>query len=180
MAYVEPIIEGKSYRFTVKVGKPQDAEGAKRGTTAGKRAAFNCLMSGVPITYDYIRDEGKSGRMGTKLMVIVAEGTRGRVYLSPISEHEELTKGIQTTWKPENPLHGKCRVNVSNYGMDTFGDLFTPRQLVALTTFSDLVTDARDLIKTHAINAGMPDDGKGLNQGGLGATAYADAVGDKT
>ena len=31
-AYVEPVIEGGGYRFTVKVGKPKDAEAAKNGT----------------------------------------------------------------------------------------------------------------------------------------------------
>ncbi|EQD70736.1 hypothetical protein B1A_06151, partial [mine drainage metagenome] len=177
-AYVEPVIEGGSYRFTVKVGKPKDAEGAKRGTTAGKRAAFNCLMSGVPVTYDHIRKEGKAGRMGVKLMAIVAEGDRGRVYLGPTGEMEAIALTAQPTWRPETTLPVNPRdFKTPNYGLTTFADLFTPRQLVALTTFSDLVTEARDLIKTHAINAGMPDDGKGLDQGGLGATAYAEAVG---
>jgi len=134
------------YTFEVKIGKPADAESAKRGTSAGKRAAFRCLMSDTPITYDYIREEGKAGRMGVKLMAIVAEGDRGRVYLSPTPEMEEIALSAQPTWRPETPLHGKCRVNVSNYGLDVYGDLFTSRQLVALTTFSDLVQEARELV----------------------------------
>ena len=63
-AYVEPVIEGGGYRFTVKVGKPKDAEGAKNGTKLASGQTFKCLMSGVPMTYDYIREEGKAGRMG--------------------------------------------------------------------------------------------------------------------
>ncbi|QKE41378.1 MAG: DUF1156 domain-containing protein [Ferrovum myxofaciens] len=177
-AYVEPVIEGKIYRFTVKVGKPKDAEGAKNGTAAGKRAAFKCLMSGVPVTYDHIREEGKAGRMSVKLMAIVAEGDRGRVYLGPTGEMEAIALTAQPTWRPETTLPVNPRdFKTPNYGLTTFADLFSPRQLVALTTFSDLVTEALDFIKTHAINAGMPDDGKGLDQGGLGATAYAEAVG---
>ncbi|MFZ1446668.1 MAG: DUF1156 domain-containing protein, partial [Candidatus Dechloromonas phosphoritropha] len=152
-AYVEPVIEGGGYRFTVKVGKPKDAEGAKLGTSAGKRSGFLCLMSGAPMTYGYIRDEGSAGRMGAKLMAIVAEGTRGRVYLAPTSEHEAAALKAQPEWKPDTPLHGKCRVNVSNYGFDTYGDLFTPRQLVALTTFSDLVAEARERVKCDALKA---------------------------
>ena len=93
-----------AYRFTVKVGKPKDAEGAKLGTTAGKRAAFRCLMSGVPITYDHIREEGKAGRMGARLMAIVAEGERGRVYLAPTPEMEAIALTAQPTWKPETML----------------------------------------------------------------------------
>jgi putative DNA methylase len=76
-AYVEPLIENGGYRFTVKVGKPKNAAGAKLGTTAGKRAAFRCLMSGVPVTYEHIRAEGKDGRMSAKLMAIVAEVIAG-------------------------------------------------------------------------------------------------------
>jgi putative DNA methylase len=62
-------------------------------------------------------------------------------------------------WKPEIQLHGKCRVNVSNYGMDVFGDLFTSRQLVALTTFSDLVGEVMPQIRREALSAGLMDDG---------------------
>ncbi|MDK9705055.1 MAG: DUF1156 domain-containing protein [Sulfuritalea sp.] len=176
-AYVEPVIEGGSYRFSVKVGKPQDAEGAKLGTTAGKRAAFKCLMSCVPVTYDHIREEGKAGRMGAKLMAIVAEGDRGRVFLAPTPEMEAIALTAQPTWRPETTLPVNPRdFKTPNYGLITFADLFTPRQLVALTTFSDLVAEARERVKADAIAAGLPDDGLALAKVGAGATAYADAV----
>ena len=81
-AYVEPVIEDGGYRFTVKVGKPKDAEAAKNGTKLARGANFRCLMSGTPIAGDYIKAEGKAGRMGARLMAIVAEGERGRVYLA--------------------------------------------------------------------------------------------------
>ena len=176
-AYVQPVIEGHGYRFTVKAGKPEDAETAKAGTTAGKRQAFRCLMSGVPIPYDYIRNEGKAGRMGVRLMAIVAKGDRNRVYLSATEEHAEVAYKMEAPWKPEVQLEGKTRVNVSNYGFATFGDLFTPRQLVALTTFSDLVAEVMKRVKQDAANAGLPDDERPLRDGGTGATAYAEAVG---
>ncbi len=76
---VEPVIEGDGYRFTVKVGKPRDPEGTKKGTTAGKRNAFKCLMSGVPVTYDHIRAEGKAGRKGARMMAITLGISRRRV-----------------------------------------------------------------------------------------------------
>ncbi|MDS4055371.1 hypothetical protein, partial [Accumulibacter sp.] len=177
-AYVEPVIEKGSYRFTVKVGKPKDAEEAKLGTTAGKRAAFKCLMSGVPVTYDHIRNEGKAARMGAKLMAIVAEGERGRVYLAPTAEHEAAAAKAKPEWTPDNALPVNPRdFKTPNYGLTTYGDLFTPRQLVALTTFSDLVAEARERVKRDALAAGLPNDGKGLAEGGAGATAYAEAVG---
>jgi len=177
-AYVEPVVEGGGYRFTVKVGKPKDAERAKLGTTAGKRAAFKCLMSSVPVTYDYIRDEGKAGRMGAQLMAIVAEGARGRVYLAPTPEHEVTAHKANPNWKPEHLLPVNPRdFKTPNYGLTTFADLFTPRQLVALTTFSDLVGEAIEKIKHDAIAAGLPEDNLRLAAQGTGATAYADAIG---
>ena len=86
-------------------------------------------------------------------MAIVAEGERGRIYLPPTEAMEAIARQAKPEWKPETPLHGKCRVNVSNYGFDTYGDLFTPRQLVALTTFSDLVQEARARVLVDALGA---------------------------
>ncbi len=173
-AYVQPVIVGDNYHFEVILGKPPEI--AKNGTSAGKRAGFLCLLSGASLDYKYIRSEGTAGRMGQKLMAVVAEGTRGRHYLAPTTEMDLIASNITVDWKPETKLHGKCRVNVSNYGIDVYGDLFTPRQLKALTTFSDLVQQARTKVKTDALNNGMSDDDLGLDSGGMGATAYADAV----
>ena len=116
--------------------------------------------------------------MGARLMAIVAEGDRGRVYLSPTPEHGSRRA------RGEAGVEARCRdlpvslvaLNVVEYGLTRFGDLFTPRQLVALTTFSDLVQEARERVKRDALAAGLPDDGKPLDAGGTGATGYADAV----
>ena len=176
-AYVEPVIEGRGYRFTVKVGDPSDLDAAKMGTTAGKRRAFRCLMSGVPVTYDHIRAEGKEGHMGARLMAIVAEGDRSRIYVTPTSLHDEIARGVSPTWRPDMPLPDNPRdFKTPNYGLPTFADLFTSRQLVALTTFSDLVGDATGRVRRDAVAAGLPDDGRPLREGGAGATAYAEAV----
>jgi putative DNA methylase len=178
-AYVEPVIEGGGYRFTVKVGTPKNAEAAKNGTKLARGANFKCVMSGTPVQASYIRAEAQAGRMGARLMAIVAEGERGRVYLSPTSEHEAVPRTAKPAWKPDlkvpTPCHDVDRLPM--YGMPTWGDAFTPRQLVALTTFSDLVGEARDSIRRDAVSAGLPDDGKPLRDGGSGAAAYAEAVG---
>ena len=177
-AYVEPVIEERGYRFTVKVGVPADTNAVKLGTTAGKRSAFRCLMSGVPVTYAHIRSEGKAGRMGVRLLSVVAEGDRGRVYLDPTMDHEAIAREAPAAWKPDMPLPDNPRdFKTPNYGLVTYADLFTPRQLVALTTFSDLVQEARERARHDAVAAGLADDGKPLRDGGTGASAYADAVG---
>ena len=121
-AYVEPVIEGGGYRFTVKVGKPKDADGAKNGTKLARGANFRCLMSGTPISGDYIKAEGKAGRMGARLMAIVAEGGRGRVYLAPTSEHEAAAREAKPTWRPEGEIAARMTGgNCTPYGLDVLG-----------------------------------------------------------
>ena len=176
-AYVEPVIEGREYRFTVKVGTPPDAEAATAGTKLS-RGSFRCLLSDVPIRYEYVDDEANAGRMHERLMAIVAAGDRKRVYLPPTPEAEAVTREAKPSWKPDLPSRGTWASNAQGrrYGFRTFGDYFTPRQLVALTTFSDLVGEATKRILGHAAAAGLPDDGRSLRDGGTGATAYAEAV----
>ncbi|MEZ3186803.1 DUF1156 domain-containing protein [Pseudomonas sp. LM13] len=176
-SYVEPVVDGDSYRFTVKVGTPPAS--AKDGTKAsGRGANFSCLLSQTPISGDYIKEEGKAGRMGARLMAIVAEGQRGRLYISPTSEHEAVPGGVAPQWKPAGDIPTRMTGgNCTPYGMTTWGDLFTSRQLVALDTFSDLVKESIARVREDAMLAGMVDDGLGLDQGGVGATAYAQAVG---
>src|SRR5205823_3877519 len=144
----------------------------KRGTkSSGSHSAFLCLMSGTPMPFEYLRGQGREGRMGSRLMAIVAEGDRGRVYLSPTEDVESVARDAKPGWKPEVEIcHWPGRTNVVEYGMTQFGDLFTDRQLVALTTFCDLVQEARGLISADAVAAGMFDDHQGFEDGGTGAT----------
>lgn len=174
-AYVHPIIKGDQYSFTVKVGTPPIE--AKNGTKLAN-ANFGCLFSGSPIDAKYIRAEACQGRMGTRLMAIVAETDKGRVYLPPTDQMEIIARSAKPAWKPDlkvtTPCHDIDRLPM--YGMFTWGDAFTQRQLVALTTFSDLVETARSRIRQDAIAAGVTDDKKSLADNGNGALAYAEAV----
>lgn len=175
-AYVLPVVRKDGYHFEVHTGTPP--ESAQNGTKLARGANFRCLMSDAPIDPAYIKAEGIAGRMGVKLMAIVAEGSRSRIYLPPTPEHEAVAQQAQPEWKPETELPNDPRnFWTLAYGLITYGDLFTSRQLVALTTFSNLVPKAIALIRADALEAGMADDGKGLDAGGNGATAYAEAVG---
>ena len=176
-AYVEPMIKDGGYRFTVKEGKPP--ESAKNGTKSGSSGSpFLCLMSGVPMPFEYLRSEAKSGRMGTRMMAVVAEGDRGRVYLQPTEEQEAIALAAKPEDTPETNLPERALgFRVQEYGMTKWRDLFTDRQLIALTTFSDLVAESRERVQHDAAVAGMPDDGAPLRDGGGSATAYSDAVG---
>jgi putative DNA methylase len=187
-SHVEPVIKGDSYSFRVKVGTPSDVEAAKLGTRAGKAQDFMCLISGVPIPRTYIRDEGKAGRLGSRLMAVVVDGPRGRVYLSPMETQaaaesqaakEPIVEEARSTFlSGSTPTRAMITGGVcSAYGLSSWGCLFTARQILALTTFCDLIQEARKQVKQDSIAAGMHDDGRNLDTGGSGATAYADAVG---
>jgi len=176
-AYIEPILEGDVYHFKVKAGNLPET--AKQGTKfGGSGTSFLCLLSKTPISFEYTRAEAMNGRMGSRLMAIVAEGARGRVYLSPTVEHEAIARSAIPDWKPETPLPDKALgFRVQLYGMKTYGDLFIPRQLAALTTFSNLVQEAITKCREDAIFKGMNADTTGLVADGKYATAYAEAVG---
>ena len=177
-AYVEPVIEASGYRFMVKVGKPDDLDRAKAGTKLARGANFRCLMSDAPMEGNYVKSEGRAGRMGARLMAVVAEGKRCRMYLAPTPEHEAAAQLAKPEWKPDTPLANDPRALwTPSYGLTTYGDLFTDRQLVALTTFSDLVGDAMQQVRRDALEAGLIDDNTSLRDGGTGTTAYAEAVG---
>ncbi len=180
-AWVEPVVDHgqKRVRFKVHEGHPTDAAKAAAGTKVGKRGAkFRCPACGTVADDKYLRSEAQAGRMHARLMAIVGEGTRSRSYLDPMDGHEEVARSAVPAWKPEErvpyPNHDVDRLPM--YGMPTWGDAFTPRQLVALTTFSDLVGAVREQVLADAKAAGMVDDGVPLHQGGHGAAAYADAV----
>ena len=135
-----------------------------------------CIVSNSPVDGNYIKAEAQAGRMKSKLMAIVVEGPRGRIYLDPDAAQEELALTATPEWEPAQELVGKARDQMPLYGMTTFGDIFTRRQLVALTTFADLISEVKCQVETDAALAGMQPGGGRLENDDIGAGAYADAV----
>jgi len=174
--WIEPVVDGGSYRFEVRNGKAPDS--AKAGTKAGGRGAeFLCAVSGTPISGDYIKEEGRLGRLGQRMMAVVVDGPRSRIYLPPTPELEEVALRAEPAWKPDVEFfQDALGFRVGNYGMTKWCDLFTARQIVALTTFSDLIGEVRSRVMHDAVAAGQADPDVGLQAGGRGAAAYSDAV----
>ncbi|MBX3230658.1 MAG: DUF1156 domain-containing protein [Labilithrix sp.] len=174
-AYVEPVVEKKSYRFAVHAG-PAPAW-AQVGTKLGRGANFRCIMSDVPITPEHVKSEASAGRMKERLMAVVAEGDHGRVYLSPTDEIECLARSATPSWRPGQELPKNPRwFSPPDYGLRTYGELFTARQVVALSTFADLVQDVVGRCRADGVSAGFEDDDRPLEAGGRGARAYGEAV----
>lgn len=169
--HVEPVCEGGEVSFEVAPGKAtQDGTVNRRGAT--------CLHCGAPIDFKYVRAEGRAHRMGEKLMAIVAEGKRGRVYCAPNDEQASVADIPKPDEYPDADIASNPRdFRTPNYGLATFSQLFTNRQLTVLTTFSMLVGEAQKRAEKDAVAAGLADDGVGLADGGTGARAYGEAVG---
>ena len=153
--------QGPTHRVRFEVCKglpPKDYQG-----TMIRRKGAICAVSRVPITYDYIKKEGVAGRIGHQLIAIVTEGKNGRNYHSPDESHVEIAQSAKPKWRPEGSMPKKALGFVIQlYGYDEFHKLFTDRQLVALTTFSDLVAEVRQQVEKDAIAAGLVDDGWNL------------------
>jgi len=145
------------------------------GTMSGRRGAV-CVSCGSAVPVDHIKAEGAAGRLGANLIAVVAEGNRQRVYLPPAAEHVMAATVSRPSDVPDQELGFDPRnIWTPAYGLDTFESLFTNRQLTALTTFSDLVGEARERVMQDAVAAGLPE-GARLALGGTAASAYADAV----
>jgi putative DNA methylase len=190
--YVKPIIKGDTYQFSVKSVSSDDFSMeefnmAEKGTRFAKAQDFFCLLSGSPIAREDIREAGKAQRLGQRLMAIVAEGPTGRFYIPPVLSHEEIAlsalenplvqEARSTFLSGETPTRAMITGGVcSAYGLATWGHLFTPRQLVALTTFSDIIAEAREKIKKDALSPGVSTIASNLIENQQTAEAYADAV----
>ena len=177
-AWVEPVVDRRAKTIAYRIrrgGTKAEIAGAKEGTKAGRGAHFRCIMSGAAITPDYVKRMGRDGLMGQTLIAIVAEGKRGRRYVEPNDEQVKIAFSERPERKPEAPLPNDMRAFwTPPYGLRTFGDLFTDRQLVALNTFSDLMHEARAKIEADAL-AAFPDPTP-LRDGGAGAKAYAESL----
>ena len=178
-AYVEPIVAGGAVRYEVR----SEAAGWKdfscvRDETVGRRGAC-CLHCGSPISLDYVRTESRDHGLGQQMMAVVSESPfgSGRWYSKALGKDEAASYLPVPTGTPITPLPKRAlSFRVQAYGMDEHWKLFSNRQLTALVTFSDLVSEMRGPIERDAVAAGMADDGVGLRDGGAGARAYAEAV----
>lgn len=155
-----------------------DANGP-RGRDDGTISRGNAIAVGdeTPIDIKYIRSEARAGRLSAHLIAVVAEDRRGRLYVSPTDQHSDAAHVERPTDVPNQliPTRNHDVDRLPMYGMPTWSDAFTDRQLVALTTFSDLVGEMHKRVLSDALASGL-NEGESLEEGGTGARAYADAI----
>ncbi len=171
--WIEPIVERDAQTISYAVregGEPTVERTVNRGNGT-------CIATGAAIPVSYIKAEGTAGRMGHELIAVVAEGQQGRRYLAPRPSDSAAADSGSPRWKPETALPDQgLGFRVQAYGTDEWHKLFTPRQLTALTTLSDLLGEVAQMARSDAVSAGLAADESRLRDGGSGADAYADAV----
>jgi putative DNA methylase len=178
-AWVRPVIvsdashpSGQRVEFTIS----HDPSGPQLDGTMSGRAGATCVACHSAVPKGHVKAEGLAGRLGATLMAVVAAGNRRRAYVAPTTEHREAAAVAMPGDVPDQEIGDDPRnLWTPSYGLKAFADLFTRRQLLALTTFSDLVIEARERVLNDALESGMPT-GDRLEAGGDGAEAYADAV----
>ena len=164
--WVEPLVDIDSQVVTYRVREDDYKEYNTISRNGGR-----CIATESTIKLDYIKEQGKKGLLSKALIGVVAEGNKKRIYVNPTS----LPDVPDPDWIPEGKFEGKS-TNVTSYGMEHISDIFTDRQLIALTTFSDLLKDVRKIIEKDAIDVGFINNGVRLREGGSGKTAYVDAI----
>jgi putative DNA methylase len=179
-ARIVPIVDKvkKTLEFEIHLGGTEEQiSAAKLGTKSSRGANFVCLMSGAAISSAYVKQVAKAGKLGTRLIAIIAEGKNNRVFLKPSPAHEEIALSAVATTRPEIllPNHSQY-IGVLGYGFEGFGDIFLERQIVGLNAFSDAIGEVRSqILKDGSSNRNVVDD-VGLADGGMGLKAYSDAV----
>ena len=139
-SYIQPIIkDNNTITYEVKQGKGTVIE-----DVMGRKGA-KCICCGETANAEYIKTQGKDGKLQSKLIAIVAEGIKGRIYLSATNEQEEIARIEKPDDIPHQELaYDPRNIWSSNYGLDHFDDLFTNRQAKLLKTLIDLLQEIKD------------------------------------
>ena len=171
--WIEPMIDRDTQTIVYEVR--EGGEPTLERTVKGGHGT--CIATGSTIAGDYIKAESRAGLMRERMLAVVAEGDRGRLYCAPSDTDERSALAEEPLWRPEGRNPEKLTGGtVYVYGLDEWQKLFSTRQLVALTTFSELLSEVREQILEDALSAGLADDGRRLRYRGSGVTAYADAI----
>ncbi len=153
--WLEPQVDkmAGTYRLVVRNGAPNDRSALGTGTKSGK-GGFRCILTDAPIPFSYIRTEGQAGRLGSIMLAVIAEVRRGRIYLDPTPEQIMAAQQASPRNYPETALPDQALgFRVQNYGITQHWQMFTPRQLEAMVTLSDLVRQVAKDVECDALGA---------------------------
>lgn len=159
LTWLQPVVDHKknTWRFEVRTGEPPDRNAVKQGTKLGRGSQFRCLLTETPMPDEHIRQEVIAKRCLFKLTAIVVALERSRTYLPADDRHAAIAVKANPSWQPDEEMNENDSNLISGrgYGIKKWAELFTPRQLAALVTFSDQVKEVRQDILIDARKAGL-------------------------
>jgi putative DNA methylase len=127
------------------------------GGTAPPPSKEQCVITGTPITFEYLRGEGAAGRLGMRLIAGISDGPHGRSYWIADEDHLSAAERARPLDPPETELPDNLGFRVQNYGVTRWDQLFTRRQLAMLETFARLVAAIPERVQS---DGGDPDRSK--------------------
>ena len=114
-------------------------EGVPKPTV--NRTGAHCIACGSAVKLDYVREQAKAGKMGETMTAIVAEG-KTKLFLAPTAEHIHVAMSAESPRRPRQAMpNNPTLVSGRGYGITHWHQLFTERQLIALNTFGDLLSE---------------------------------------
>ena len=139
-------------RFEIASGSAIDFD-PNEGTV--RRAVGRSPWTGDPIDSDYIKAEAQAGRMGQTLYAIANKKPGKPDFRAPVQEDLDAVCAAEAEvshkrplWEaqdmiPIEPFPGGNDPRPLYYGMPTWADMFSPRQLLALGTFVETLHELR-------------------------------------
>lgn len=173
--WAEPVVDNGKIHFEIRNGSCQKDSASNK---IGKQGAiFRCPVCGSLTTDSYVKQMGQDHQLGAQMIAVVVDTQAGKKYLVP-SPAQEAAANVPI---PDDIPHGDIPDNPHwfsppGFGLTSYSDLFSPRQLTFLTTACNLLAEVQDKVASDALAAGMSTAGGSLAEGGTGALAYGQAV----
>ena len=146
--WIRPVVDSEAKTISFEAHN-HDGGVPPAGRTVTRNGAV-CIVCDTASPLSYVREQSRAGRMGEQMTAVVAEGDRKRIFLSSTDEHIAKARDAQPSWRPNGRLPNRTRdFTPTGYGFAQWHQLFTKRQLVALTTFSDFLSEVRALVVEH-------------------------------
>ena len=143
--WVKPVVE-RGAQVSIEFVVQNHSEGVPQSGIVSHNRAI-CIACGTAMKLDYVREQARAGNMGERMTAIVALGDRRRLFLSPTQEHINVALSAEPNWRPMQRMPTTAYlVRGCGYGIQYWHELFTERQLVALTTFSDIFTELNSML----------------------------------
>lgn len=174
--WAEPVVEENDLRFVIHQGIcPEGKETNKHGSNGSK---FQCPVCGTITKDEEVKAAGKNGRLNIQLMAVSVLTQDGRIFVEP---DDDQRKAAMVAIPEDTPI-GAIPINSRwfsppGFGLTEYADIYTPRQLLLLTTFCNLIPKIIEQATADALAMGMAPEEEGLNNGGNGALAYGQAIG---